>query len=71
MEAHSAEPSTVLLGLALKPRPAAMAKSARKANAATIQGSELVLRLTHWRGGSDGGTAAVAESGAGAELSGA
>ena len=36
-----AEPSTVLLGRALKPRPAAIAKSARNANAATIHGSEL------------------------------
>ncbi len=31
----------MLLGLALKPRPAAIANSARKASAATIQGSEL------------------------------
>jgi hypothetical protein len=37
------EPSTVLLGRALKPRPAAMAKSARKASAATIHGRELDL----------------------------
>jgi len=33
----------VLDGRALKPRPAAMAKSARKASAATIHGSELVF----------------------------
>src|SRR5438874_1048306 len=37
------EPSTVLLGRALKPRPAAMANKARNARAATIQGSALVL----------------------------
>ena len=37
------DPSTVSLGLELKPRPAAIAKSARKANAATIQGSVLVF----------------------------
>src|SRR5438045_2097155 len=37
------EPSTVLLGRALKPRPAAMAKRARNASAATIQGSAFVL----------------------------
>src|SRR5256885_16837393 len=37
------EPSTVLLGRALNPRPAAMAKRARKARAATIQGSALGL----------------------------
>src|SRR2546423_12303049 len=37
------EPSTVLLGWALKPRPAAIAKRARKARAATIQGSAFVL----------------------------
>src|SRR3954471_3592973 len=37
------EPSTVLLRFALKPRPAAIAKRARKARAATIHGRELVL----------------------------
>src|SRR5436309_14913715 len=37
------EPSTVLLGRALKPRPAAIAKRARKASAATIQGRAFVL----------------------------
>src|ERR1700682_997126 len=40
------DPSTVLLRRALKPRPAAMAKRARKASAATIHGSEFVLELT-------------------------
>src|SRR6476660_9947326 len=37
------EPSTVLLRRALNPRPAAIANRARKASAATIQGSALVL----------------------------
>ena len=38
-----AEPSTDLEGLALKPRPAAMANKARKARAATIHGSAFVF----------------------------
>ena len=66
-----AEPSTVLLGRALKPRPAAIAKSARKASAATIHGSELDFDSRTERGGSDSGPAAVAEFGAGAEVGGA
>src|SRR6476620_2912970 len=37
------EPSTVLEGRALKPRPAAIANRARNASAATIQGSALVF----------------------------
>src|SRR3954466_13998848 len=38
-----AEPSTVLEGRALKPRPAAIANSARNARAATIHGRALVF----------------------------
>src|ERR1700682_5506616 len=37
------DPSMVLLRRALNPRPAAIAKRARKASAATIQGSEFVF----------------------------
>jgi hypothetical protein len=41
----------LLLGFALNPRPAAIAKSARKASAATIQGKEFVRDSPDPRGG--------------------